>query len=152
MSSSQFAGRSRIATAVRAPIPCDERRIRFRFSLCCPPPGNEGFRGRAAGQRCGPRVVRMGETGWGTTLLRIRDWERNFETHESRKLKRLGWVGISNDLLDIRYRTLWIAIVEVASVCKVRGTLCDSGVMLTARHMAMKSGIPEAVCALLSMA
>jgi hypothetical protein len=90
-------------------------------------------------------------------FLRIRDWDRCFETHESRKVKRLGWVSLPNDLIDINYRTLvdhpegcshfaaWVALVEIGSTCKVRGTLIESGVMLTPRHFALKSGIPESV-------
>src|SRR5262249_27815880 len=38
-------------------------------------------------------------------------------------------------------------VVELASTCRVRGVLADGGVALTAKHLAMKSGIPEAVFA-----
>lgn len=90
-------------------------------------------------------------------MLRIRNWSGNFETHESRKLKRLDWVSVPNDLLDIRYRTLidhpdgaahfgaWLVIIEVASTCKPRGSLMDGGLGLTARHLGMKSGLPVAL-------
>jgi len=87
-------------------------------------------------------------------MLRIRNWNANFETHESRKLKRLEWVSVPNDLLDIGYRTLidhpngaahfgaWMVMIEVGSTCKIRGTLSETGVPLTERHLAMKSGLP----------
>ncbi len=87
-------------------------------------------------------------------MLRVRDWSSNFETGESRKLVHLAWVKIPNDLTDIHYRLLidhpegsshfgaWIAIVEIASRCKPRGTLCESGLALSAKHLAMKSGLP----------
>jgi hypothetical protein len=91
--------------------------------------------------------------------LRVKDWSRNFETHESRKCKRLEWIAVPNDLSDIRYRMLldhpngtahfgaWIAIVEVASTCKPRGVLADGGVALSAKHLSFKTGIPEGVLA-----
>lgn len=87
-------------------------------------------------------------------MLRIRNWCANFETHESRKLKRLDWVSVPNDLLDLQYRLLvdhpdgaahfaaWIVIVEIASTCKVRGTLQEGGVSLSTRHLSLKSGLP----------
>jgi hypothetical protein len=87
-------------------------------------------------------------------VLRVRNWCANFETHESRKLKRLDWVSVPNDLLDLQYRILvdhpdgaahfgaWIAIVEVASTCKIRGTLLEGGVSLSKRHLSLKSGLP----------
>ncbi|MGB7762857.1 MAG: hypothetical protein WBL61_23690 [Bryobacteraceae bacterium] len=90
-------------------------------------------------------------------MLRIRNWAANFETHESRKLKRLDWVSVPNYLIDLRYRILidhpdgaahfgaWIAVVEIGSTCKVRGTLAEGGASLTPRHLALKSGLP---CAL----
>jgi hypothetical protein len=90
-------------------------------------------------------------------VLRITKWPVNFETHESRKLKRLDWVSLPNDLLDLRYRMLiehpdgaahfgaWVATIEVGSTCKIRGTLSEGGISLTARHLALKSGLPLAL-------
>ncbi|MGD0775785.1 MAG: hypothetical protein ABSC05_23465 [Candidatus Solibacter sp.] len=90
-------------------------------------------------------------------MLRIRNWCANFETHESRKLKRLDWVSVPKDILDLQYRLLvdhpdgaahfaaWIVIVEIASTCKVRGTLQEGGVSLSTRHLALKSGLPLAL-------
>jgi hypothetical protein len=92
-------------------------------------------------------------------VLRIAEWDKHFETHDSRKLKRLTWVSIPNDVGDVRYRILvdhqdgaahfgaWVTIVEIASICKERGVLIDGGVSLTARHLSLKSGIPEQVFA-----
>jgi len=72
-------------------------------------------------------------------VLRIKDWERNFETHETRKLRRLYWVPIPNKQDGDGYTELlehpdgaahfgaWSAIVQVASKCAPRGTLARSG-------------------------
>src|SRR5581483_3043113 len=94
-------------------------------------------------------------------FLRVRNWEDNFETGESKKVGRLSWVALPNDLQDIHYRMLvnhpegaahfgaWVAIVEVASAARRprSGLLVDGGVALTAKHLEMKTGIPEAVFA-----
>jgi hypothetical protein len=90
-------------------------------------------------------------------LLRIRDWGKNFEKSDAKKLKSLSWVSLPTDLLDIRYRILidhpegaahfaaWIAIVEIASACTVRGTLMEGGMVLNARHLSIKSGLPTEI-------
>jgi hypothetical protein len=90
-------------------------------------------------------------------MLQIRNWETKYETHESRKYKRLDWVCVRTDLADLGYRMLidhpegaahlgaWLAIIEIASRCKPRGTLIENGIPLTAKHLAMKSGLPEAL-------
>jgi hypothetical protein len=92
-------------------------------------------------------------------MLRIRNWAANFETHESRKLKRLDWVSVPNDLQDLGYRMLidhsdgathfaaWIIMVEIGSTCKTRGTLMENGVSLTPRHLSLKSGLSAALFA-----
>lgn len=70
-------------------------------------------------------------------MLRIADWENNFENASSRKLKRLDWVPLPNRMDGAGYTALvdhpngaahlgaWIAIVEIASRQTVRGTLPD---------------------------
>lgn len=68
-------------------------------------------------------------------LLRIRDWNGNFETNKSRKLKTLNWLPIPIFLDSDEYTELidheqgpahfgvWIALVQVAARCSPRGTL-----------------------------
>jgi hypothetical protein len=88
-------------------------------------------------------------------MLQIRNWDTKYETYETRRLKRLEWVCVRNDLLDLGYRTLidhadgaahlgaWLAIVEIGSRCQARGKLVENGIPLTAKHLAIKSGLPE---------
>ena len=88
-------------------------------------------------------------------MLRIRNWDAKYETHESRKVHRLEWVKIPNDLIDLGYRQLidhpdgaahlgaWLGIVEVASICKPRGTLAENSTCLSSKHLFLKTGLPE---------
>ena len=67
--------------------------------------------------------------------LRIRDWDKHFESAASRKLKRLEWIAIPNKTEGEGYMALvdhpdgaahlgaWYAIVECASRQKIRGNL-----------------------------
>jgi hypothetical protein len=91
-------------------------------------------------------------------LYRIRDWEQHYETAETRKIKRLDWVKLSNKLNGDCYLALlhehpngplhwaaWCAILQVASLSKKRGTLIqDSGDPHTAASLARKTSLPEA--------
>jgi len=72
-------------------------------------------------------------------VLAVTDWASNFETHETRKLRRLLWVPMPNkhdgdgytELVDhedgAAHLGAWLAIVQVASKCEPRGTLARSG-------------------------
>ena len=69
------------------------------------------------------------------SVLRIRDWDRNFETAETRKLKRMLWVPLPvkqdgdgySDLLESQDGPLrlsaWVVMLQLASRCSPRGTL-----------------------------
>ena len=87
--------------------------------------------------------------------FRVKDWDKFFETHESRKLKRLSWVPVPNKHDGLGFRTLmggqngyevyaaWVLVLQVASKCPIRGTLVDdSGRGLTAEDLAIKTGAP----------
>lgn len=68
-------------------------------------------------------------------MLRIRNWDKHFETNETRKLKRLLWVKIPNQQDSLAYRLIasmpdgpaifaaWVLIVQVASKQEKRGNL-----------------------------
>ena len=85
-------------------------------------------------------------------LYRIRDWVKHFETHETRKLKRLSWVPFLNKHDGKGYRRVirkgldvfgaWVLIVEVASKCPDRGVLADEDGPLTAQDIADKTDAP----------
>lgn len=88
-------------------------------------------------------------------MLRIRNWNELFETHESRKLKKLHWVPIPNKHDGLHFRALiegqnalesyavWLLLVQVASKCPKRGDLADgSGKGLTPKDIARKCGAP----------
>ncbi len=89
-----------------------------------------------------------------TTLYTIRDWNKHFETAQSRVVKRLAWVSIPNKHDGKSYRRLmrreggpamygaWILIVQVASTCPKRGVLADSDGPLTAEDIAVKTDAP----------
>jgi len=71
---------------------------------------------------------------------RIKDWDDNFENNRTRDLKEMHWVPFKNnhdgygycELLDHEdgpaHFGAWVAIVQVASRCGVRGTLLRDGV------------------------
>ena len=75
-------------------------------------------------------------------MYRIRDWNRHFETAESRKLKRMVWVPVPNKTDGEGYTALvdhpngaahlgaWYAILEAASKQNPRGSL-PSGIPQT---------------------
>lgn len=86
---------------------------------------------------------------------RIRDWNLHFENNESRKLKRCAWVKLPNKQDGRGYRRLvalkngaalfgcWVALVEVASKCHVRGVFADEHGPLSIEDLAFKTGMPE---------
>lgn len=73
------------------------------------------------------------------TAYRIRDWSKHFENNRTRELKELRFVILPNkhdgdgytELLDhpngAAHYGAWVAIVQVASKCDVRGTLLRDG-------------------------
>jgi hypothetical protein len=82
----------------------------------------------------------------------IRDWDDHFEVSQSRKCKRLHWVGIpiKHDGKSFRRLMLmeggieiygaWILLVQVAAKCPVRGVLADADGPLDAEDLAIKTG------------
>ena len=96
----------------------------------------------------------MRGTGNVGTLYRIRDWDKHFENAGSRKLKRLSYVYVKNKF-GTGYCTLvkhtnggghlgaWLAILEIASTCNPRGTLChDDKEPMTTDEIATLSRLP----------
>jgi hypothetical protein len=79
--------------------------------------------------------------------LRVRDWDENFENHRTRELKSLSWLPVPVKLDGDGYAELldhpegaahfgaWIALLEVAAKCEIRGTfLRQSGTDLSRPH------------------
>lgn len=72
-------------------------------------------------------------------MYRIKDWDRYFESHKTRILKRLDWLAIPNKMDGDGYTELvdhpdgaahygvWVALLLVASKSEPRGTLARSG-------------------------
>ncbi len=87
-------------------------------------------------------------------LYRIKDWHLHFETHESRKYKRLDWVRTPNKHDGLTYSRVaaekdgialfgtWGLIVQVASKCEPRGTLQRDGVPLSASDLSAMTRFP----------
>lgn len=91
-------------------------------------------------------------------LYSITDWNRIYENHQTRVLKRVNWVPVRNQMDDEGYLTLvdhpdgpihfaaWIALLEIASRCPTRGTLARSdGTALTPRSLAVISRLPAGI-------
>ena len=91
------------------------------------------------------------------TLMRVRNWDANYENNRTRSLKQLNWVPIPNSLDGDGYTELvdhpngaahlgaWLAIVQIASRCEVRGTLTRKNRQPhTAETLARISRIPVA--------
>lgn len=72
-------------------------------------------------------------------MLRIRNWDGDYENNRTRELKKLEWVPVPNQLDGDGYTELvdhpegaahlgaWLAIVQIASKCETRGTLSRKG-------------------------
>ena len=72
-------------------------------------------------------------------MIRVVDWSARFENNRTRELKRLDWVPVPNRMDDDGYTELldhengaahlgvWLAILQIASRCDVRGTLSRQG-------------------------
>lgn len=88
-------------------------------------------------------------------VYRIRNWDENFETGESRKRKMaLTWIRVTTKHDGKSYRRLmrhehaaaiygaWILICAVAGKCPVRGVLADEDGPLTIDDLEDKTGLP----------
>ena len=86
------------------------------------------------------------------TAYQITDWDEHYESAESRKVKRLGWVRVPNkhdggsfcELLDhqdgMAHLGAWLLILQVASKMPVRGLLVDErGRALAAKDIARRT-------------
>ena len=92
-----------------------------------------------------------------TVPILIANWEDNFEIAQSRRRGgRLSWVAMPTRHDSRGYRKLirskdgvqhfacWVALVQVAARCEVRGTLAsDSGVALTTEDFEAMTDIPS---------
>ena len=92
-------------------------------------------------------------------MLRIRNWDKHFETHKTKILKRINWVPMPNAHDDLGYVQIvnhdngaahlgvWLVLVQIASRASERGYLTQSGKDLGARDIAAISRLPEALIA-----
>lgn len=90
-------------------------------------------------------------------LYIIKDWDRNFENSESRKIKNLGWAPFPNKHDSAPFRRVaslknspeifaaWVLIVQVASKMPIRGKLENSGGALTSDDLSLMTGFPERI-------
>lgn len=88
---------------------------------------------------------------------RVKDWDKHFENHESRKVKRSYWVPIPNRHDGKSYRRIashpdgvqvfaaWILILEAASKMPERGVLADEDGPLDAEDLSSMTGFPAAI-------
>jgi hypothetical protein len=86
---------------------------------------------------------------------RVKDWDLTYETHDTRKLRKLAWVAVPNKHDGKGYRRMaakgpamaerlfaaWNGIIQLASRMPVRGTLADRDGDLTAEDMAIRTGL-----------
>lgn len=91
------------------------------------------------------------------TVYSIRDWDKHFETAESRRVKSLAWVPVKNKHDGAGYRRVaalpnsvqvfcgWSLIVQVASRMPTRGVLRDDNGALDPADLSTRTGFPEAV-------
>lgn len=87
----------------------------------------------------------------------IKDWDKNFENAQSRKVEQLQWVPLPNKHDGKGFRRIaamakrceilsgWVLVVELASKMPVRGVLADADGDLTCTDMAIKTGFPESI-------
>lgn len=88
---------------------------------------------------------------------RIRDWDKHFENHDSRKVRALSWVPVKNKHDGAGYRRVaalpnsvqvfcgWSLIIQVASRMPTRGVLRDDDGALDPADLSSKTGFPETV-------
>lgn len=87
----------------------------------------------------------------------IKDWDKHFENHESRKVKRSYWVPVPNRHDGKSYRRIaahtegvavfagWILILEAASKMPTRGVLADEDGPLDAEDLSAMTGFPASI-------
>lgn len=87
----------------------------------------------------------------------IRNWDQDFENHESRKVKSVRWVGLPNKHDGKGYRRVaahrdavpvfcaWNLIVQVASKMPKRGLLADEDGPLDASDLSAMTGFPSEI-------
>lgn len=90
-------------------------------------------------------------------IYKIRDWEKLFETCETKKLVHLRWVPIPNKHDGKSFRriasmenssdifTAWMLILQIASKCSPRGTLIDGNIPIDTEDMSIMTGFPEKI-------
>lgn len=88
---------------------------------------------------------------------RIKDWDKHFENHQSRKVKRQQWVAVPNQHDGKSFRRIaahsdgvqvfaaWVLMLEAASKMPVRGVLADEDGPLDAEDLASMTGFPAAI-------
>lgn len=88
------------------------------------------------------------------TLYKIRDWDKLYETHETRKLVNLRWVPVQNNFDSLGLKRIlknkdaisifaaWILLLEIASKCTPRGTLARDGIPLSPEDAGDITGFP----------
>ena len=90
-------------------------------------------------------------------LYRIKNWDENFENHDSRKLKKCSFVCVPNKQDGKGYRRLakhknsvgifcgWSLMLQIASKLPERGLLADEDGALSAIDLSDMSGFPVEV-------
>lgn len=88
---------------------------------------------------------------------RIVDWEKHFETYETKRLVYMRWVPVPNKHDGKGFRKLsfmkqapeiycaWHLMLQLASKCPVRGVLADSDGPLKPEDMQIKTGFPASI-------
>lgn len=90
-------------------------------------------------------------------LYQIRDWDKHFENHESRKVKAVRWVGLPNKHDGKGYRRVaasrdavpvlaaWTLLLQVASKMPERGVLADEDGPLDSSDLSAMTGFPAEI-------
>jgi hypothetical protein len=85
---------------------------------------------------------------------RIKNWDRHFENHDSRRLNHTRWVPFPNKHDGKSYRRLialpngcalfgaWVLMVEIASKMPARGVLADEDGPLDSQDLSSMTGVP----------
>lgn len=88
---------------------------------------------------------------------RIKNWQENFENHESRKVKGVRWVAMPNKHDGKGYRRIaqhprgvelfcaWTLLLQVASKMPERGVLADEDGPLDADDLSAMTGFPAEI-------
>jgi hypothetical protein len=87
----------------------------------------------------------------------IKDWDKHFENHESRKVKGVRWIALPNKHDGKSYRRLsqlpgaseifaaWTLILQVASKMPTRGILADEDGPLDSDDLSAMTGFPAEI-------